>query len=74
MTPTLSEEGKRDLMLVALRSAKCRINLLNAEIDEVGVSLKLNMIDAETAVRWMHEIGGLQFVNLPPVIENEVAA
>lgn len=43
----------RDLLLVALRAGSLRARLAAAEIDQIGVALKLNIIDTETALRWI---------------------
>lgn len=61
-------EAKREFALSVIRSARARVQMLASEIDEIGVSLRLNMIDAEFAVGWMDYIGALQFANVEPWI------
>jgi hypothetical protein len=43
-------------ILSQIRVASARVRLTVTEIDDVGVSLAGNFIDADTAVAWMDEI------------------
>lgn len=61
-----STDAKREFALTAIRSAGLRARILASEIDEIGVSLRHNMIDAEFAVGWLDFIGALQFANVEP--------
>jgi hypothetical protein len=72
MTPPAA---KTEFMLAALRCAKMRVALIGLELDEIGVSLKHNMISPEFAVSWLDHAGLLQFVNVEPYTNKvEVAA
>ena len=52
------QDAERDLLLVALRAGSLRARLAAAEIDQIGIALKFNIIDPDTAVRWIeHEFG-----------------
>jgi hypothetical protein len=58
-----SIEAKYELVLVALRCARVRFQLMALECDEVGLALKYKMVSPEVAVGWLDEIGALQYVN-----------
>ena len=71
--PEHSAEAKREFALVAIRTASFRARqqateaqIFASEIEEIGVSLRHNMIDAEFAVGWMDYIGALPFANVEP--------
>ena len=59
-------ESKKDFVLAANRTAHARIRMLALEINEVGVSLKHDMITAEGAVTWLDYIGAVEFINVEP--------
>jgi hypothetical protein len=66
-TSTISlTSPEREFMLAALRCAKMRVTLIGLELDEIGVSLKYNMISPEFAVSWLDHSGLMQFVNVEP--------
>ena len=46
-TSSLSEKAKAEFLLAGLRCARLRVQSLQAEIDEVGLALKHNMISPE---------------------------
>jgi len=56
----------KDFALAAIRVARARAQLLALEIDEIGVSLKHNMITAEFAMTWLGYIGALELINVEP--------
>ena len=56
-------DDKREFMLAAIRTARARVQMLASEIEEVGISLRCNMISAEFAVSWLDDIGAMQFIN-----------
>lgn len=73
--PEHSAESKKDFMLAAIRTAHARAQMLALEIQEVGVSLRYDMIDAQGAVTWLDYIGAVQFINVEPFTNKiEVAA
>ena len=57
------ENGQREILSAALRTARNRVYLLMTEMDEVGVALKHNMVSPEVAVGWLRDIDALYFVN-----------
>lgn len=52
-----SPEARREFMLAVLRATRKRAELMMAEIDEIGISLKFDLIGAETAAVWADEVG-----------------
>ncbi len=61
-----SDDDKREFMLAALRRASLNFQATAAELNEIGISLRRNMIDAEGAVTWLDHIGALHCINVPP--------
>ena len=59
-------EERKEFLLAAMRVARMRIQLLGLEVEEIGISLKFNMINAEGAVTWLDYIGALHFINVEP--------
>jgi hypothetical protein len=68
----MSEISDNDFLLAALRCGRLRIKLLLNEMDQVGLALKSNLIDHESAVLWLDECGLMQFVDVE--IRQEKAA
>ena len=64
--PVYTPEDKREFMLAVTRTALARVRLLAIELEEVGVSLRLNMCSPELAVTWLYEMGADQFINVNP--------
>src|SRR5205807_438523 len=64
--PSGPPDDKRQFMLAALRRASLSLQATAAELNEIGVSLRCNMINAEDAVTWLDHIGALHCINLPP--------
>lgn len=56
-------EGKRQILLAGMRCAAIRLKLLELELEEIGIALKLNIISPEDAVGCLHDINALQFIN-----------
>lgn len=57
----------REFLLARLRQATIQARLIEAELISIGVALKGDAIDAETALRWVHEAELLWMVlPLPP--------
>jgi len=63
---TFSPEAKRKFMLAMIRRARAQMQCKVLEIDEIGISLDLNMIDAEAAARWLAYIGVDSIINQEP--------
>jgi hypothetical protein len=61
-----SAESKREFLLASMRTARARLQSIVAELDEIGVSLKLGMISAEGAVTWLDYVGAVEFINVEP--------
>ena len=63
MTPIEhSPAARAEFMMTVLRATRSRVLTLASEIDEIGVSLKHGMIDAETAATWCAHIGADAFM------------
>jgi hypothetical protein len=63
MTGPVTDETKRALLLAAVRCARARVQLLQLELDEVGLALRFNMVAPDAAVAWLHDTGALPYVN-----------
>ena len=59
-------DKKQEFMLAAVRAARARAQATALELEEIGIALKHNMIDAEAAVTWLDFIGALNFINVEP--------
>lgn len=60
----------REFLLARLRQATIEARLIEAQLISIGVALKGDMIDAETAKRWVRDAGLLEMVlPLPLPIE-----
>jgi hypothetical protein len=49
----------REWLLAATKVARCRIRLLEYQVEEVGAALSTNMITTEGALAWLDQIDGL---------------
>ena len=54
-------EVERAYMILELQCARRRVRLLLNEVDRIGVALKGNLIDVDTAMEWLCEARGLDF-------------
>lgn len=61
-----AEEMHKEFLLAALRGASIRAKMLEADINSIGVALKGNLIDSETAVQWIMEANLLGMVGPLP--------
>jgi hypothetical protein len=52
----------REFLVSAVRCARLRVQLLQTEIDEVGVALTHGMITPEVAVEWLYGIDAFRFM------------
>jgi hypothetical protein len=52
----------RERLLAALRCARLRAELMMYEIDEIGVSLKHDMISSQDAINWLTYIDAMGFL------------
>ena len=62
----MTEETHRDFMLSALRAASLRARMNAADLDSIGIALKARMVTADQAVKWLKDIGALDFVGMIP--------
>lgn len=69
--PQFSPESRKEFMLAAMRRAIASLRASALEIEEVGTSLKLGMIDAEQAAVWLDHIGALRTIE-PPALPGSV--
>lgn len=68
-------DDQREFLLSALRRASADLRSGAYQLDEIGVSLKFNMIDAPGAVSWLDYIGAIHIINAEPFTNKvEVAA
>lgn len=59
----MSADGdNREFVLARLRIALLRAKMVANEIEFVGVSLRAGMIDTQTAIEWLAEVGALGYV------------
>jgi hypothetical protein len=61
-------------LLAALRCARIRIQLLQLQVDEIGIALKLGFISPDDAIAWLVEVGADRFVSLTPLLDEEPAS
>jgi hypothetical protein len=54
-----------EYLLKAMRVGHVRLQLLQLELDSIGVALRHNMITPACAVQWMDDIGVLGFIDNP---------
>jgi hypothetical protein len=54
-----------EFLVVAMRCARLRVQLLQNEIDEVGLALRHKLISADDAVRWLRDIDAARFIDWP---------
>jgi hypothetical protein len=52
----------RERLLAALRCARLRAELMMYEIDEIGVSLKYDLISSQDAINWLTYIDVMGFL------------
>jgi hypothetical protein len=62
----MTEETHRDFMLSALRAASLRARMNAADLDSIGIALKARMLTADQAVKWLKDIGALEYVGMIP--------
>ena len=53
----MDDDPHKEFMLAALRVASARVKVMDNEINAVGIALRDNMICAEMAVKWVHDLG-----------------
>lgn len=61
-----------DYLLAAMRCARLRLQLLQNELDQIGIAMKTGMVSDENALVWLSEVGLLQFIDIN--IKKETAA
>lgn len=68
----MSDEIHKDFLLAALRAASLRAKMMEAEISSVGIALKGGMVTVGQSVKWLKDIGALDFVGtIPETIAKE---
>jgi hypothetical protein len=55
----------REFLLAHLRAARVRAKLAALEIDSIGLALKAEMIDTDTALAWLDDVHALRFLVTP---------
>jgi hypothetical protein len=59
-----ADDGFREFLVAAIRCGRLRAQLLQNELDEIGVALKADLVSSEAAIYWLDEVGGLPFVDV----------
>ena len=70
-------DARREMLLAMLRRGRVRLQLMITELDEIGVSLKYNMVSPEFAVVWINDVDAIGCVGVLPWMDeqlDEVAA
>jgi hypothetical protein len=67
--PDDHEVARTEYLIAALRCARLRVQLLQNEIDEIGVALRFKLISFDGAVAWLREIGADRYVLLSLALE-----
>jgi len=57
-------DDHREFLLAALRAARIRAQLMEAELTTIGVSLKAGMISSQMAMQWVHDEGLMSLVSV----------
>jgi hypothetical protein len=72
----LIEAARREMLLAMIRRGRVRLQFMITELDEIGVSLKYNMVSPEFAVVWINDVDAIGCVGVLPWMEEqfEVAA
>jgi hypothetical protein len=58
------DDGFRDYLIAAIHCGRLRAQLLQNELNEIGVALKADLVSSEAAIYWLDEVGGLPFVDV----------
>ena len=69
----MTDDDHREFLLAALRAARIRAQLMEAELTTIGISLKSGMISPETAMLWIRNEGLMPIVSIGPDVDLEVA-
>ena len=59
-----ADDGFREFLIAAIRCGRLRAQLLQNELDEIGLALKAGLVAPDAAVCWLDEVGGLPFVDV----------
>jgi hypothetical protein len=54
--------NRTEYLLAELRCAALRARLAACDIDAIGIALRAGMIDAETALKWLHDSNVLSYL------------
>ena len=74
-TPGHSPDAKREFILASLRRSSACLRSSAYELDEIGIALRHNIINAEGVVTWLAYVGALHVINAEPWTNRvEVAA
>ena len=58
------DDQHREFLLAALRAARLRAQLMEAELTTIGVSLKAKMISPAVAMQWIHDEGLMPLISM----------
>ena len=68
----LSEDARREVLLAMIRRGRVRLQLMITELDEIGVSLKYNMVSPEFAVVWINDVDAIGCVGVLAWMEEQL--
>lgn len=58
-----SESQRSEFLLAMLRRLRATLALKLAEIDEVGMSIRLGVVSSDAAVEWLDDLGFLTLMD-----------
>jgi len=70
---TDDEDQHREFLLAALRAATLRAKLMEANLNEIGIALKANLIGPDMAVKWLHDENLMFLLGIMPDAIGQVA-
>jgi hypothetical protein len=72
--PDDQEVTRTEYLIAALRCARLRVQLLQNEIDEIGVALRFKLISFDGAITWLREIDADRYVLLSLLAKEKKAS
>jgi hypothetical protein len=59
-----ADDGFREFLVAAIRCGRLRAQLLQNELDEIGLALKAGLVAPDAAMSWLNDIGGFAFLDV----------
>lgn len=63
-----------EFLLAAMRCARLRLQLLQNELDQIGIAMKTGMVSEENALQWLGDTGLLQFIDINVATDKKTVA